>query len=211
MPTPVDVETWLDWVRELQSIAQAGLTYSDNGYDQARYRRLREIAAEVAGAVGGTPPQPVRVAFEAEEGYLTPTLDVRAAVLDEAGRLLLVREAADGRWAMPGGFADVNEGLVAGAVREVREESGYLVEPLRLLGIYDKREWGAPPSLRFVLTTVVACRVVGGAPATSLETTDVGWFARDALPELSTGRNAAPLLARVFEHHDDPSLPQDLA
>jgi len=205
-----DVEAWLDRARELHSLAQAGLTYSENPFDLARYERLREISADLTAAVFAGPPEPVRDAVLAERGYLTPKLDVRAAVVDDVGRVLLVQEAADGHWSMPGGWADVGEGLVAGAVREVREESGYLVEATRLLGIYDKRFWGSPPAPSFILTAVVACRPVGGAPATSIETTAVGWFGRDELPELSTQRNAAPLLARVFAHHDDPTLLQDL-
>jgi ADP-ribose pyrophosphatase YjhB (NUDIX family) len=205
-----DVETWLAWSRELHSIAQAGLTYAHDPYDVQRYRRLREITADLTAALADGPPEPVRLEIVGEVGYLTPKLDVRAAVVDDAGRMLLVREAADGRWAMPGGWADVNEGLVAGAVREVREESGYLVEGVRLLGLYDKRFWGAPPAPVHTLTAVVACRLVGGEPATSVETLAVGWYGRDQLPELSQGRTPPALIARVFAHHDDPALPQDL-
>jgi ADP-ribose pyrophosphatase YjhB (NUDIX family) len=205
-----DVETWLSWSRELHSIAQAGLTYAQNAFDQQRYQRLREITADLTAALVDGPPEPVRMTLMTETGYLTPKLDVRAAVIDDDGQMLLVREVADGRWALPGGWADVNEGLVAGAVREVREESGYLVEAIRLLGIYDKRFWGAPPALAHTLTTVVACRLTGGEPTVSYETTEVGWFPRDGLPELSAGRTPPPLLARVFAHHDDPALPQDL-
>jgi ADP-ribose pyrophosphatase YjhB (NUDIX family) len=206
-----DVETWLAWSRELHSIAQAGLTYAQSPFDVARYQRLRELTADLTAALQDGPPEPVRMAVTAATGYLTPKLDVRAAVIDDTGRLLMVREVVDGRWAMPGGWADVNEGLVAGAVREVREESGYLVASDRLLGLYDKRHWGAPPTPMFTLTAVVACRLLGGEATESYETTGVGWFARDELPELSAGRNAQPLIERVFAHHDDPSLPQDLA
>ena len=205
-----DVETWMSWSRELHSIAQAGLTYAQNPFDLARYERLRDLTADLTAALADGPPEPLRAAFAAETGYLTPKLDVRAAVTDDAGRLLMVREIADGRWAMPGGCADVNEGLVTGAVREVHEESGYVVEATRLLGLYDKRLWGSPPSPTYTLTAVVACRLLGGEATPSYETTEVGWFARGDLPELSTGRTPLPLLERVFAHLDDPTLPQDL-
>lgn len=205
-----DVDTWLAWSRELHSIAQAGLAYASSGYDQQRYARLREIAADLAAALADAPPEPVRMAVLSERGYLTPKLDVRAAVHDDAGRILLVREVVDGGWTLPGGWADVGEGLVEGAVREVREESGYLVEGARLLGIYDKCRWGAPPNPLFTLTVLVRCRLLGGEATTSLETDGVDWFARDAVPPLSQARTPPALLARVFEHHDDPALPQDL-
>jgi len=200
----------MSWAHELHSIAQAGLTYAQNTYDVKRYERLRELAADLTIALTEAPPGPIRTAMLGEVGYLTPKLDVRAAVHDDTGRILMVRETADGRWALPGGWADVNEGLVQGAVREVREESGYVVEATRLLGIYDKRQWGSPPSPTFTLTTVVSCRLLGGEATTSHETDAVAWVDRDAVPELSTGRTPAALLARVFAHHDDPTLPQDL-
>jgi ADP-ribose pyrophosphatase YjhB (NUDIX family) len=200
----------MGWAHELHSIAQAGLTYAQNTYDVKRYERLRELTADLMVALADAPPGPIRTAILDEVGYLTPKLDVRAAVHDAAGRVLMVRETADGRWALPGGWADVNEGLVEGAVREVQEESGYVVEATRLLGIYDKRNWGSPPSPMFTLTTVVACRLVGGEATTSHETDAVAWVDRDAVPELSTGRTPARLLARIFAHHDDPTLPPDL-
>ncbi|RJK96967.1 NUDIX hydrolase [Vallicoccus soli] len=201
---------WLGWVRELQSMAQAGLTYSDNPYDLERYARLRGLAAAMLAELADADPERVRLLLEAETGYLTPKLDVRAAVHDAEGRVLLVREVQDGLWTLPGGWADVGESLAEGAVREVREESGYVVERDRLLGFYERERWGHPPMPAFTLKAVVACRLVGGAPAHSTETDGVGWYARDALPPLSTGRCSPQLLARVFAHHDDPSLPPDL-
>jgi ADP-ribose pyrophosphatase YjhB (NUDIX family) len=205
-----DDDTWLTWARELHSIAQEGLTYATTPYDLKRYTRLREITAEVFAALHDGPPDPVKLVITEEAGYLTPKLDVRAAVHDAAGHVLMVREVVDGRWTLPGGWADVGEGLVEGAVREVWEESGYVVEPLRLLGIYDKRRWGAPPGPTFTLTTLVQCRVISGKPTLSYETDGVTWVPRDGVPPLSLGRTPPGLLARVFEHYDDPELPQDL-
>lgn len=202
---------WLARVRALQSIAQEGLTYARNPFDTARYARLKEVTADIACALDaeGT-PGPLRLAVEQADGYLTPKLDVRAAVFDDADRVLLVRETIDGRWTLPGGWADVGEGIAAGAVREVREESGYLVEYERLFGVYDRERWGHPPMPSFTLKAVVGCRVVGGSATTSVETDGVEWFARDAVPELSRGRTSQRLLARTFEHHDDPTLPPDI-
>jgi ADP-ribose pyrophosphatase YjhB (NUDIX family) len=201
---------WLRRVRALQSIAQEGLAYTRDPFDSARFARLKEVTAEIAGALSEGEPAPLRLAVEQYEGYLTPKLDVRAAVFDEAGRVLLVRERRDRRWTLPGGWADVGEGLAAGAVREVREESGYVVEYDRLLGIYDRERWGHPPMSLYTLKAVVGCRLVGGEATPSIETDGVDWFARDAVPELSAGRTSARLLERVFEHHDDPALPPDV-
>ena len=202
---------WLARVRALQAIAQEGITYARNPFDAARYARLKEVTAEIAGALDAEgAPGPLRLAVENSDGYLTPKLDVRSAVFDDAGRVLLVRETSDGRWTLPGGWADVGEGIAAGAVRETREESGYLVTYERLFGVYDRERWGHPPMRWFTLKAVVGCRLVGGTATTSAETDGVEWFARDAIPELSPGRTSPRLLARAFEHHDDPSLPPDV-
>jgi ADP-ribose pyrophosphatase YjhB (NUDIX family) len=201
---------WAAWVEELRSIAAAGLAYSDSPYDRDRYTRLLTVSADMTAALRDAEPEVVRMLFRAEDGYATPKLDVRAAVFDDAGRVLLVRERVDGAWALPGGWADVGESLAEGVAREVREESGYEVVVDRLLGLYERERWGHPPLPFFTLKAVLAARVVGGAPATSSETDEVGWFARDRLPPLSVGRNSPQLLARVFAHADDPSLPPDV-
>ena len=201
---------WAGWARELHSIARAGLSYAQSAYDLERYRRLDELAGLMLAALTGQPPARIRLELDADVGYVTPKLDARAAVHDAEGRLLMVRETHDGCWSMPGGWTDVNESLAEGVVREVREESGYQVAPDRLLGLYERERRGHPPMLSFTLKAVVACRIVGGEPAGSHETDEVGWFARDELPPLSVTRNSPELLRRVFEHHDDPSLPADL-
>jgi len=201
---------WLGRVRALQAIAQEGLTYARSPFDQARYARLKQVTADIAGALSDGEPAPLRLAVESSQGYLTPKLDVRAAVFDAQGRVLLVRERRDRRWTLPGGWADVGEGIAAGAVREVREESGYLVEYERFFGLYDRERWGHPPTPLFTLKAVVGCRLLGGEATTSAETDGVDWFARDSLPELSLGRTSQRLLARAFEHHDDPMLPPDV-
>jgi ADP-ribose pyrophosphatase YjhB (NUDIX family) len=204
-------DAWLARVRALQAIAQEGLSYTRDPFDAARFARLKAVTADIAGALDATgEPGPLRLAVESADGYLTPKLDVRAAVFDARGRVLLVREKSDGRWSLPGGWADVGEGLAAGAVREVGEESGYLVEYERLFGVYDRERWGHPPIPWYTLKAVVGCRVVSGTPTTSAETDAVDWFARDAVPELSPGRTSARLLQRAFEHYDDPALPPDV-
>jgi ADP-ribose pyrophosphatase YjhB (NUDIX family) len=207
---PGTTDPWLARVRTLQAIAQEGLTYARNPFDASRYARLKAVTADIADALDEGSPGPLRLAVEGAEGYLTPKLDVRAAVFDGDGRVLLVRETSDGRWTMPGGWADVGEGLAEGAVREVREESGYVVEYERLFGIYDRERWGHPPMPWYTLKAVVGCRLAGGSARTSIETDAVAWFARDDVPELSPGRTSPRLLQRVFEHRDDPSLPPDV-
>ncbi len=199
---------WLRWARELQSIAQAADAYSKDPYDRARFEQVRRVAAEILAHSTGETPESVLGLLRAEAGYATPKLDVRAAVFRE-GRVLLVRESSDGRWSLPGGWCDVGESAATAAAREVEEESGYEVRVTNLLGLLDKNRHDHPPEMWHTYKAFFRAELVGGSPRTSLETAEVGWFLRDALPALSLPRNTPAQLARLFVHHDDPGLPAD--
>lgn len=135
---------WLRWSREIQSLAQTGLAYSQSEYDTQRYERLLSLAAEIAAYHSGIKVDRLRDSFAEQLGYATPKIDVRAAVLRD-GRILLVQERADSRWAMPGGWADVGDLPSEAAIREVREESGFQVRPTRIVGVYDANRAGHVP------------------------------------------------------------------
>ena len=200
---------WLEWARRLQSLAQAGLAYTEGPFDRERYEALRDLAAEIVAAGSETELPVVRNLFKAEQGYLTPKVDVRGVVFQE-DRLLLVRELLDGgRWTLPGGWADVTDPPREAVEREVWEESGYQVRAVKLLAVYDRRRHGHPPHLFTIYKFFFLCEITGGAPASSLETAGATFFAEDALPELSLGRVTPSELVRLFEHHRHPEWPTD--
>jgi ADP-ribose pyrophosphatase YjhB (NUDIX family) len=201
--------SWLRWARELQSIAQAGLTYTRDPYDRERFEQVQRVAAEIIAHHAQEPADHVLPLLRAEAGYATPKLDVRVAVFRE-GTILLVRETSDGRWSLPGGWCDVGESPSSVAEREVREESGYEVRVTKLLGLLDKARHAHPPELWHAYKIFCRAELIGGEARTSLETAEVGWFAREAIPPLSLPRNTPAQVARLFEHHDDPALPADL-
>ena len=204
---------WLGWVGRLQAIAQAGLELTDGVYDRERYRAVRALAAEIAAAHLDLPTPAERLALDellaGDGGYPTPKVDIRALVRRE-GEVLLVREVADGRWSLPGGWADVGWAPAAMAEREVAEESGYRVRARRLLALWDRARHNPGPSPFSVYKVAVACDLVGGEARPSIETLAVGWFRPDAVPELSTGRITAAQIARLVELDDHPELPPDL-
>lgn len=200
---------WLRWSRALQSIAQAGLTYSRDPYDRQRFEQIQRLAAEMVAHLADAPPSTVLPLLRAEAGYATPKLDVRVAVFRE-GRILLVRETADGAWSLPGGWCDIGESASAVAAREVLEESGYEVRITKLLALLDKLcDPAHPPNLWHAYKILFRGEIVGGAPRTSLETSQIDWFARDGLPPLSLPRTTPSQITRAFTHHDAPSIPTD--
>lgn len=198
----------LDWVRRLRAIAQTGLTFADNAFDRLRYEEVRHIAAEMAAHPGD--PGSVEDVFASSIGYATPLLICRAAVFDDEERILMVRETADGRWTLPGGWIDVGESPREAVEREVREETGYRVRARKLAAVYDKLRHGHPPAPDHAYLLFFLCDLEGGRPATSVETTEVGWFAIGSLPELSLGRATRPQIERMRDHLRHPGLATDL-
>lgn len=210
MPIP----QWLDWAQRLQAIAQDGLTFCRDPFDIERYRQIQHIAAEMLSSAGKGDPDEARLQqtlewVRAETGYATPKLDVRGVVFRE-GRILLVRERRDGRWTLPGGWVDVGDSPREAVEREIREESGYETQAVRLLAVYDRNRHAHPPHPQHIYKLFILCDLVGGAPAESEETDGVGFFAQDALPELSLGRVTHWQIARMFAFQTHPEWPADL-
>jgi ADP-ribose pyrophosphatase YjhB (NUDIX family) len=202
---------WLRWAKELHALAQAGLTYSENHFDLDRYRRLREIAAEIMASGGAIGAGEMLEVWRLEEGYATPKVDVRAVVLDDGGRVLLVQEKSDGLWTLPGGWADPNDSPRDVAAREVREEASVEVRPVRLLALLDRTVQGHTPLFPFhVYKAFILCEWLGGDPAPGSETAGAGWFEPANLPPLSLGRILPQQIARMVELAAEPSTPPDL-
>lgn len=200
-PSPSSPPDWIALSRELKSIAEAGLRYSDGPYDRERYVRLHELAS--------LPMESVAPEFKwpQEFGYATPKVDVRAAVLDAEERILLVQESSTGEWTLPGGWADLNHSAAENVVKEVREEAGLDVEVVKLMACWDKDKQGHPRQPEHVYKLVFLCRLLGGELKTSLETSAVGFFSADDLPVLCPHRNARHYLDLAWQHAANPSLP----
>lgn len=197
---------WLAWAREIQALSQTGLAFATSEYETQRYRRLTEIAAEIVRAHTDLPEERLLEDFYLQPGYATPKVDVRGAVVRDS-QILLVQERVDGRWCMPGGWADVGDLPSEMVVREVWEESGYRVEPRKVLGVFDANRGGRPLELYHAYKVVFLCELVGGEARPSHETLDVAFFAFDDLPPLSTNRTNERHLAEVLAHLRDPERP----
>lgn len=206
-----DEPNWLTWTRELQAIAQTGLAFTRDPYDRERYDRLRALASQIMAAHTAAPVERIEALFAKETGYATPKVDVRGAVFDERGRLLLVRELADGgRWTLPGGWADVNLTAAENVVKEVREESGFEARVRKLAAVWDRTRQGHPNGAFSCYKFFYVCEVVGGAASSGLETSDAAWFPEGELPEaLSLSRVLPRQLRRMFAHARDHSLPTE--
>jgi ADP-ribose pyrophosphatase YjhB (NUDIX family) len=200
---------WLEWTKRLQAIAQNGLTFAHDPYDLERYKAIRQIVAEMLAQGSGLEHAVVLDLLERETGYATPKVDVRGVVFRDDG-LLLVRERSDGRWTLPGGWADVCSSPAENVVREVYEESGFATRALKLLAVFDRSKHPHEPPFAFhVYKIFVLCTIIGGKETISSETDSVGFFAEPEIPELSITRVTPAQIRRMFEHHRNPELPTD--
>jgi ADP-ribose pyrophosphatase YjhB (NUDIX family) len=203
----------LDWARQVQATAQIGLTYSENPYDIDRYQKLQALAAEMFAATSDPGGEADRLKIgdllNGLRGYPTPKVDVRALVRND-DKVLLVQEAVDSRWALPGGWADIGSAPKENAEREVAEEAGVKVEATRLLAVYDKARHNPSPFPDTVYKLFFSCTYLDGEPAPSPETLAAGWFGLDELPPLSLGRTTGPQIERLLYLDDHPELPPDV-
>lgn len=194
---------WLAWAREIQALSQTGLHFSRDRFNAQRYKRLLEIAAEIIAWQTELDRVEILENFLFQTGYATPKIDVRGAVVQD-GRILLVQEQTDGRWCMPGGWADVGEAPSAMVEREVWEESGFVVRAESLIGIYDANRDGRPLGFYHAYKIVFCCDLVGGEARPSEETLAVDFFSFDDLPLLSSMRTSERHLEDVAEFISDP-------
>ena len=189
---------WLQWAIELQSLAQAGLTYGKDKFDRERYTRIREISAEMMSRLSDTPMDTVKDLFCNESGYQTPKIDTRAAVFQD-GKILLVHEN-NGTWSLPGGWCDVDQSVASNVIKEVKEETGLDVTADKLIAVQDWRLHNVRNYAYGVIKIFVLCRKTGGSFAENIETTETGYFDRDKLPDnLATEKTTAEQIQLCFD------------
>ena len=190
-------EQWLEWAIELQSLAQAGLTYGKDIFDRERYERIREISAEIMAYKTDIPVQKVKDLFCNETGYQTPKLDTRAAIFQN-GKILLVKENS-GKWSLPGGWVDVNVSVKENTIKEVKEEAGLDVTADKVIAIQDRSKHNLPVYAYGVCKIFVLCTIIGGAFKENIETTGFAYFSENELPELATEKNNEEQVKMCFE------------
>lgn len=116
----------------------------------------------------------VKQAFRAQPGYVTPKVDMRGVLIQD-GKILMVREALDGGWTLPGGWADVGETPSVAVIREVFEETGLSCRVQRLVGVYDANRVEGALDLYHAYKLVFLCERISGELMSSAETSEVGF------------------------------------
>ncbi len=175
------MEKWLKWAMEIQSLAQAGLAYTDNAYDIERYERLREISAQMIEEKSNINLDKVKDLFCNETGYQTPKIDTRAVIFKD-NRILLTHEN-NGTWSLPGGWCDVLETIKSNTIKEVKEETGLDVKATKIIALQDRNKHNKPVYAYGICKAFVLCDIIGGQFVKNIETTEIGYFSLDEIPD----------------------------
>jgi ADP-ribose pyrophosphatase YjhB (NUDIX family) len=189
---------WLEWAKRIQSLSQAGLTFSKDIYDIERYEELRKISLEIMSEYTELEMNKLKDLFANETGYQTPKVDVRGVVFKN-NQILMVKENIDDKWALPGGFCDIGLSPSENVVKEIKEESGYDVIPIKLIALLDKNKHPHPPEPYHYYKIFILCEIIGGEATLGIETNNIQFFSQHNLPQLSTNRNTESQINTLFE------------
>ena len=195
-------DVWKKWAQELQFLSQCSLAYSKDKFDRERSERIREIACEMLSYKYDIPIEKVKIDFAGELGYQTPKVETRAAVIKD-NKILLVKEQFDGKWALPGGYQDVNMSIKENAIKEASEEAGAVVNPVKIIAVLD---YNRHHNVNFpfgMVKVFVLCEYVSHSFVENTETLGAEFYSLDELPELSTTRTTKKQLELCFDCYNN--------
>ena len=199
-------EKWIAWAKELQDLSQCALAYCKDRFDIERFRRIRDISAEMVSEISDQPLEEIKGTFCAGTGYQTPKMDTRSAVF-QGGKILLVKEM-NGTWALPGGWIDYDHTIRTNAAKEVLEEAGMEVEPVRVIALYDHNRRNHTFFPSNICSAYVLCRYISGSFQPNTETVACGFFGPDELPEpLADGKSNREQILMCFQAAADDNWP----
>lgn len=195
-------DVWKKWAQELQFLAQCSLAYSKDKFDRERSERIREIACEMLSYKYDLPIEKIKMDFASEIGYQTPKVETRAAIIKD-NKILLVKEQLDGKWALPGGYQDVNVSIRENVIKEASEEAGAVVNPLKVVAVLDYNRHHHVNFPFGMVKIFVLCEYVSHSFAENTETLGAEFYSLDELPDLSITRTTKKQLEMCFDCYNN--------
>jgi ADP-ribose pyrophosphatase YjhB (NUDIX family) len=195
----MEVNNYLNRILKMKAIAETGLLFSENAYDQERYAELRELSLEWLSNISDFTDHEIRKAFPLPSEYPTAKVDIRGMLLSDDNKILFVKESLDQKWSLPGGWADIGYSPTENIIKEFREETGIEVEVVRLLAVFDKKNHPHPPQPFYVYKMVFLCRAVKIEPSAGFDIEAVQFFDIGNLPPLSEDRILSSQISLVYQ------------
>lgn len=190
-------EEILNLIKRLKSIADIGLLYTQNEYDKERYEEILQISYGLLENISGEETTTLQHLYLENKDYPTAKVDIRGLVIKD-NTILLVKEMADNKWSLPGGWADIGYSPREVIIKEFKEETGLNIVPEKLLAIFDKKFHPHPPQPFYVYKMVILCTAGEGNIHKGFDVLDVEYFDINNLPELSTDRIVKSQLEKVY-------------
>ncbi|MEU6189029.1 NUDIX domain-containing protein [Nocardia sp. NPDC047038] len=132
---------------------------------------------------------------------------VSAFVQDAEGRILMIHRTDNDKYSIPGGGMEVGETVADAVVREVTEETGILVRPTALLGVFSNPRHVVAyddGEVRQEFSICFKAEPIGGSLRTSSESKAVRWVAPDELPTLEIHPSIRERIQRGLQPGDEP-------
>ena len=189
----------MEELKRLRALADTGLLYAQNEYDKERYVELREISFRLLQTISGHSADDLKLHLPLANDYPTAKVDIRGLVLSPDKKILLVKESVDGRWSLPGGWADVGFTPAEIVVKEIKEETGLDAKAERLLAVFDKRKHPHPPQPFYVYKLVFLCEALSDQINKGFDVLDVDYFPIDDLPPLSEDRILSSQIELLYQ------------
>ena len=190
--------------QRIRAMSQTALAYSTNEYEIERCHELITLSGRIVSIVAETDENVIHADYLPTKEYVTPKVDIRAVIFNENDEILLVKEKADGKWSLPGGWADVGFTPEEVVVKETKEETGYDTRTVRLLAVLDKRCYNHPTSPFYIYKLCFLCEIIGGDDNLTFDIMDKGFFSIDHLPPLSTDRILKEQITLLDQLRRDP-------
>lgn len=178
----------LELIKRIKALADTGLVYSEDEYNKERYGELREISIQLLENVTNIPLNVLKNFFMPETDYPTVKVDVRGFVLNDGNKILMAKEQIDGKWTIPGGWADIGYSPSEVVIKEIEEETGLHCSVDRLLAVYDKRMHPHPPQPFYIYKLIFLCKIETGELKHGFDMEGAAFFPVDDLPILSKDR-----------------------
>ena len=200
----MDKDDWINYLMQLQAIAQNGLAYSKNKFDIERYEQLRNIVKTMIANVTQLPLNKVNNLFCNETGYQTPKIGTRASIISN-NKILLVQEE-NHKWSLPGGWCEVNLSIKENIIKEVKEETGLNVKPRKIIALEDRNKHNSPKYLYGICKIFIACDIIDGKFQKNNETLQTKYFKLDDLPKnLSNEKSNLEQIKMCYQAYQDPN------
>ena len=178
---------WITIAKRIHAISKSGLAFTKDPFDRERYSELLDMSILILNHITGIDTQKLEFIYNREVGYETPKIGIRAVVCKDE-KILMVQEKMDRKWCLPGGYAETGMSPSEIVIKEVKEESGFEVKPVRILGLINYNKHQERPFPFDIYNLFMECEIIGGKATSGSETIDVGLFHIDQLPELSVRR-----------------------